>query len=479
MIDKVDWYGCYDGSWQSAPLTPEAFSHPAKVPFALAERIYRHMLAEGWLSPGNRVIDPFGGIAGCGFHAVLYGMEWTGVELEARFHALGNQNLALWRDRYAAHFSGYGTGRLLLGDSRRLQAVIREADAVISSPSYAETRIDGNGDEGASGLRSADGEYLRGPDGWAQRKAMGARYGQAPGNLGNLPAGDVDAVVSSPPYAESLGNAGHSGIDWSKQADRDTTHAHGWNGTGYSQTAAATNTPGQLGAMPTGDIDAVVGSPPYAGTSVAPTSVQGSDAGKLKMNEGQTYPATPGQLGAMPAGNPIDGIVSSPPYGANTVHGQAGVTAEGFADPGRVGKRSTAFTMDDYGDSADNLGNAAGETFWQAARQIVEQCYAVLKPGGYAAWITGDYVRDKRRVLFGEQWLALCQAVGFEPVLWAVAWKSETHGAQADIFGELVERKTSKVSFFRRLANRNNPAAAIENEDVIFVRKPGGLAACD
>jgi hypothetical protein len=45
-------------------LVAEAYSHPAKVSFALAERIYRHMLAEGWLSPGDVVLDPFGGIGG-------------------------------------------------------------------------------------------------------------------------------------------------------------------------------------------------------------------------------------------------------------------------------------------------------------------------------------------------------------------------------------------------------------------------------
>lgn len=33
----------------------------------------------------------------------------------------------------------------------------------------------------------------------------------------------------------------------------------------------------------------------------------------------------------------------------------------------------------------------------------------------------------------------------------------------------------AKVSFFRRLSNANNPDAAITNEDVIFVRKPGGV----
>lgn len=600
-IQRVDWHGCYDGSWQSAPLVPEAFAHPAKVPFALAERIYRFMLAEGWLSAGDQIMDPFGGIGGCGFHAMLYGMDWTGVELEQRFVDLANGyecseahpcpdckpafdelarcrraaeeakaglentylmeemaywekaraeaqakldalvaeacgkhragNLEIWRARYAPHFPGYGTGRLVQGDSRRLRQVIREADgvvssppysetsvaksstgvnlekqyatyraqgggasfekfaatqakhsgdygvtagqlgtmpagdhfaAVVSSPPYAEARIDGNGDEGASGLRAEDGSYLRGPAGWEQRKAMGARYGQSAGNLGNLPAGaPVDGIVSSPPYADGSVPPNIQSADASRLSRNEG------DGQAYGSTL------GQLGAMPAGaPVDGIVSSPPYSdgaqhtGGETRMTSGQG---GPIKFVD---YGTTEGQLGAMPAGEPADGIVSSPPYEHKTVHGQAGVTAEGFTEPGRVGKTSAAWLMDDYGSAPDNLGNNQGETFWSAARTIVEECFAILKPGGYAAWITGDYVRNKQRVPFGEQWLALCEAVGFEPVLWAVAWKAETHGHQLDIFGQPVELKTSRVSFFRRLSNRKNPDAAIENEDVIFVRKP-------
>jgi hypothetical protein len=27
-ITKISWTGCYDGSWQSAPLVAEAYAHP-------------------------------------------------------------------------------------------------------------------------------------------------------------------------------------------------------------------------------------------------------------------------------------------------------------------------------------------------------------------------------------------------------------------------------------------------------------------
>ena len=356
---KVNWYGCYDGSWQSAPLVAEAYAHPAKVSFNLAERIYRHMLAEGWLAPGDVVVDPFGGIGGFAFHAALYGMHWRGVELEQKFVDLGGQNLELWRNRYAAHFPGYGSARLVQGDSRRLVDVLREAGAVVSSPPYSETRIDGNGDEGASGLRDEDGNYLRGAEGWQKRKELGARYGGDPANLGNMPAG----VVSSPPFEASVGNLPTAdSAFWQKRQET-------WGSRVASQRRIEIDT--------------------------------------------QTYGSTPG-----------------------------------------------------------NIGNNTGDTFWSAAALIIAQCYDILKPGGYAAWVTGDFVRNKKRVPFGEQWLALCESVGFEPVMWATAWKAESHGEQLDIFGNGHEQGKTKVSFFRRLANQKNPDTAIVNEDVLFVRKP-------
>jgi hypothetical protein len=90
--------------------------------------------------------------------------------------------------------------------------------------------------------------------------------------------------------------------------------------------------------------------------------------------------------------------------------------------------------------------------------------------GLYSESWGGDFVRRGKRVEFGRQWLALCEACGFIPDTWAIAWKTEHHGIQRGIFGD-VEKRTDRVSFFRRLANERNPEAAVLNEDVIFVRK--------
>ena len=177
-MSKVDqWTGCYPSQWRGI-ITPESFAHPAKFSSRLIERIYQHATEEGWLQEGDRVIDPFGGVALGAFPALRYGLDWQGCELEQRFVDLGNENIALWNERYAGKLPRWGSARLLQGDSRSLAQVIVAAQAAISSP----------------------------------------------------------------PYADSI-RGGESGIDWSKQADRETEHPHGYNGGGYSEIAGCISSP--------------------------------------------------------------------------------------------------------------------------------------------------------------------------------------------------------------------------------------------
>lgn len=173
----------------------------------------------------------------------------------------------------------------------------------------------------------------------------------------------------------------------------------------------------------------------------------------------------------------VGGCVSSPPYGDAISNETSGID---WGKSGRLDRTKPSSgrnnTMTDgvtsYGSTPGNIGNDNGESFWTAARDIVAQVYQVLKPGGYAAFVCGDFVRNKQRVNFGQQWLELCEAVGFEAAEWIIAWKTEHHGTQLDIFGNGHAKQVDRVSFFRRLANEKNPDAAILNEDVIIVRKP-------
>jgi hypothetical protein len=96
---------------------------------------------------------------------------------------------------------------------------------------------------------------------------------------------------------------------------------------------------------------------------------------------------------------------------------------------------------------------------------ILEQVYAVLKPGGHAIFVTKDFVRAKTRVPFSDQWQALCEAVGFRLVCTHRALLVSGEGTQTDAFGQDKKLRRERKSFFRRLAEAKG-SPRIDAEDV-------------
>lgn len=404
-MTKIEWHGLYSESWGN-DLVPEAYVHPAKYSRGLIRQIYRYMLAEGMIAPGDVIGDPFGGQAGGALDAMRFGLHWRGVELEPRFIELGSQNIELWNGRYAPHFERWGTAALVQGDSRNFAEIVGGVACVVSSPPYADAiNNEKNGINWQKAKKDYPGRVVHDDrEKMFQRHHDDRKYGTTKGQLGSMKEGSLDAAISSPPYGDTIENGDGPGARWDFAAHRN------------------------------GD----------------------------KISSAASYGTSAGQVGR------LDGCVTSPPFEAQQSGG-------GLALPGARHNDGHKFG-DNHGyqqqaESDGNLANDTGDTFWTASRVIVEQVYLALKPGGYVAWVTGDFVRKGKRVHFGQQWLALCEAVGFEAVAWAVAWKTEHHGVQRGIFGD-VEKRKDRVSFFRRLANEKNPDAAILNEDVIFMQKP-------
>lgn len=285
MTTNGDWHGLYREGWKGE-IVDDAFAHPAKYARGLIRKIYSYAFEQGYLRPGDTVLDPFGGVALGALDAMKHGCNWIGCELEEKFVKLGNENLDRWEVHYRRSFPEWGRAWLVQGDSRQLCRVVEEAGI----------------------------------------------------------------VVTSPPYAQGCAHTG------GKTAD---------------------------------------------------TTGQG---GKIRFVE---YGESPGQLGA-----------STP------------------------------------------------DTFWSAARTIVDQCYVVLKPGGYAIWVVKRFVRNKEIVDFPGQWESMCQAAGFETTERIRAWLVEEKGTQLDLFGNGHELKTERKSFFRRLYEKKYPENSIDWEDVIEMRKP-------
>jgi hypothetical protein len=348
------WQGCYQDTWQDS-IVPEAFCHPAKFSRGLIHRIYRHMLEQGYIKPGDTVLDPFGGVALGALDAMTYGLRYIGVELEPKFVELGNKNLELWRQRY-----GFTTGTLVQGDSRNLRDIL-------------------------------------------------------------LPYSGVQAVVGSPPYAESLYGTettiDHARLERLEKAGYTQRRDHGFLRSQHSRTQS-------------GD-----------------------------------YGTTPGQLGAMPPGC----VVSSPPWEYTPGGCCKGRDPQGVMDAA-LQNRHVATSPGGYGTSPAQLGNTAGDTFWSASAQIMQELALLLPAGAVCAWVVKAYVSKKAIVPFPDQWLALTRLCGFRLVEEIHASLVEDHGTQEGLFGEAEVIQTKRASFFRRLAEKKG-SPRIDHETVLIVGK--------
>lgn len=439
-MKKSNWQNCYSEQWAGI-LIPPAFAHPAKISLALVRKIFTHALKNGWINKGDTCLDPFAGIGGVAFGAMAAGLKFVGQELEPHFVELANGmectpeklcptckerseqaaskngnlfdevtgnhhfegNLEFWQRKFSL------TGAVILqGDSRRLLENLREqVECVVSSPPFGEAQTGGNSIwVGAEKLykrkytdRSKTCGYLKN----LQCKISG--------NLGNLPTGNFDAVISSPPYINSISGNDH-GIDSSKIKDGGTnrTAAREAIGTGYGES------PAKLGSMPEGRFDITVSSPPF------------EDNGT--------------NLGGVGNTNSL----------RQQIHNSS--------------KRDSA-----YGKTENQLGNYTGETFWTASREIVQQCFLALKPGGHAIWVTKRFVRNGEIVEFSKQWAQLCEAVGFKVVCWHHAMLTQSGAIQMAIDGKETQRIKERKSFFRRIAEKNG-SPRIDWEDVICMVKP-------
>lgn len=487
MCEQSDWHNLYSGGWQNI-IVPEAFSHPAKFSRKLIEHIYEHAVGEGWLREGDTVLDPFGGVALGAWPALRLGLNFVGVELERPFCDMGGgcdctgmsradwvQYFGRWErvrykdgrhwcprclaeakvvveqsgqprlfedaklsasyvrnsgkiphtephhfegnlERWAKYSKNGATAVLLQGDSRELASVLSgQAEACVASPPWMNSQ-DGAGVAGpSSGMWKGYESGFRSKPGGKIYQSSQDDYGSHPANLGNMPAGDVDACIASPPYVH---DASTGALDPSKLPSREGWNNEAWRETMRKQSAGYGQSDGQLAAMPEGEIEAVVSSPPWEETSL---TIDKKFMAKVEYDQRAGSRLQPG--------------------------------------------------LGEYGSTEGQLGNSTGTTFWSAARQIVQQVYQVLKPGGYAIFVTKRFVRDKKIVEFSQQWCQLCESVGFELLHWHKAWLVESRGAQYTLGGGLEKRIVKRFSFFRRLHAQKYPHLEIQWEDILCFRK--------
>jgi hypothetical protein len=343
------WQGCYDLSWQDN-IVPEAFSHPAKFSHGLILRIYEHAKKMGWVKPGDYVLDPFAGVGLGAVNAMGEGLNWIGIELEEKFVKLGEQNIELWQHKLKG-WPNLGTARIVQGDSRNLRNVIKQADIVISSPPF--TPAQSGGGINKKGYTSRPD---LGPDWVGDRTYSDRNVGHTPGNLANLKEGNFDMICGSPPFTEQnkfqIYNETKGFHSYDENESKNRMKRDYCNG----------QSPGQLGAMKKGSIDAVINkSNRLEEISLICSSPLYEDSLNTESNPEKTLERL------------RKGVLSGEIIGRESVR----VAKLNQMNPNTQLQRGMK-----YSPSKNNLGNSSGDTFWSASREIVQQCFDLLKDGG-------------------------------------------------------------------------------------------------
>ena len=386
MTDTIDFHGCYEAGWRGL-ITDASFAHPAKAVRGLIRRIFAHMEAQGWLPPGSRVLDVFGGIGTTGIEGASRGHEVVCVELEERFYKLAIENFAIHLRAWET--CGDPLPTMIHGDSRRAVELVRGHFGACVGSQPPNIR-------GHRPVRSR----------WKDEPDREDNYGQSPGQLGAMPTGDVDAVVGSPPFGAALSGGG---ISAAMRGEGNYDVKTKMPGSCY-QPAEQGIASGNLAAMPEGNIDAAISSPPYAKTVINGDrnfqSAKCPDAAPARDARADGYGGGKDNLGNLPEGD-VDAVVGSPPY-EDSADAQRTCMENGTRARQATSERGTY--QPKYGDKSGQLGAESGETFWAASRTILEQVHQLLKPGGYCAWIVKAYVKKGQIVDFPGNWQRLCEA---------------------------------------------------------------------
>ena len=207
-----------------------SFSHPAKMILGL--QIY---LIEHYTKVGDTILDPMAG-SGTALIGCTLGRNMILVELEDKFVKMQEANWEKIKSLGPMLGHRMGEATILQGDARNLDGML--ADNILFSPPYTN-RMDG-GDkiltEKGTGFRPYTDEK---PNKWFTQRDQS--------NIGNLPYGAIDAVISSPPYEGILER--DRSKDNSYREDREKTHAGGSVkiGKGYQADAVITSPPYEEG----------------------------------------------------------------------------------------------------------------------------------------------------------------------------------------------------------------------------------------
>jgi len=386
-----------------------AIAHPAKMNTKLLEFLIKNFTKEG-----ETVLDPMCGSGSTGVIAALCGRNAIQVDIEGKFVAWAEE--AKQKVEKQAILTPKGWIRNVLGDTRKLSQLLKEADVVVTSPPYSETLSTQAGGGSKKGIEGKSKIH--------EEKRLTKPYSLDNKQIGNLPHGNVDAVIMSPPYGEA--QDGH-GI--AKEGYRGKKHSPTDLVGNRSYMPNKFESPENISKLPLGNVDAVITSPPYEGSLEATSRhTKGGIASRdKKLAQTGTY---------------ADVVITSPPYGDTN-------NRKGRKMDDVRGVKGRAF---DLPENKENIGNLKEETYLEAMLKVYSEMWKVLKPDGLCIIVIKPFIRNKRVVdLPWHTWLLL-EKVGFK-------------------LEKLFKLRLKQESFWRVLYRKKYPHVPTINHEYILVVK--------
>ena len=439
-----------------------AIAHPAKMNMNLLKFLILEHTKEGDL-----ILDPMAGTGSTGVVAALNGRNAVCVDLEKKFFDWMEK--ARENVEASSLLRSKGSMRNVLGDARGLSELLTEADVVLTSPPYSNAI----GQQGG-------GAVFRGDFKVGESTITARAYSKDPSNIGNLPHGEVDAVITSPPFADGfrhnvqdkekrlqkLIEVDKKGVEkgqkWATTSRKALERRLAMQDEGYGEKKE------NIGNLP---FDAVITSPPYSESlnesknttsnlkreerlkthGHEPKQFFGGTARNCQLEDGLRYSHDRDNIGNLKHGE-VDAVITSPPY-------EEGLGAKAHSPVAdRIFQEKGLGVYTERG-NVNNIGNLKKETYLEAMLRVYSEMHKILKPEGLAIIVVKPFIRNKKVVdLPWHTWMLL-QKVGFK-------------------LTKLYKLRLKNQSFWRILYNKKYPDVELIAHEYVLVCQKQPFSLC-
>lgn len=372
----------------------ESYKHPAKADFWMMEWIISNMTNEG-----DIILDPMAGVGRTGVSALLKNRKCIMVELEEKFVEYAKMNM----EGIDCLIQSDGC-KIIHGDARNLTGLLSSGDisAIVTSPPYPSKEAFTDAKFTLNSTKTNPSSRPLKDRNYAAGTELSSKDSH---NIGNLPVGKVDVVVTSPPYGNSIRSKTNTG----RLGREDRLRQAGYD----------------------------------------PKDYMGGDATACNME--WRYSHNEDNIGNL-SDRPIDAIITSPPY--EKAQQGCGIAINGHHDDPNLARRSYSQIALKTSSGDGNIQGLGKETYYNAMMMVYGQCYDVLKPGGKIVIIVKDYIRNFKRVPLGGNTIKMLENVGFQ-------------------YQESHFRKINNFSFWIRNYRKKYPEAdKVNHEEIIVAVKP-------